>query len=122
MSQDYSKFHQTFDDMIESARAVRGEAFAKLVMQIINQKAIIKMVDVIAHMSAEAGETILADKDQPFTEMLAVILRQNISMMTDVLELNHEMLKEALEFADRLTDQGENIAKDMADKEAGDDA
>lgn len=94
-----------FDEMFETAEAVKGEQFAQFVGFLVNAQTIIKIMAIVAEESMEAGEYVLADEDHPMRQTITRILNQSIGMYGDAIGMSQELMDEAAIFAKAMHDK-----------------
>lgn len=117
-SKTLNDLSESFDDMFETAEAVKGEAFAQFVGFLVNSQSLIKIVSMACEESIEAGEYVLGDENHPLRKTISRILNQSISMYGDALGLAEDELKEAVTFAMKMQqkiDQAEDALEDEED-------
>ena len=70
----------SFEEMFETAQAVKGEHFTELVGMMVNASSLVKVIGIAVSDSLEAGEYVLADPNNPIRKTITRILHQNLSM------------------------------------------
>ena len=91
-----------FEEMFETAQAVKGEHFTELVGMMVNASSLVKVIGIAVSESLEAGEYVLADPNNPIRKTITRILHQNLSMFASAAGLSDEDVKEAQKFAEHM--------------------
>ena len=112
---------ESFEDMFETAEAVKGEAFAQFVGFLVNSQSIIKIIAMACEESIEEGSYVLADEKHPLRKTITRILNQSISMYGDALGLPEKELKEAVDFAMKMQEKIDQAEDALMDEEEEDD-
>ena len=93
------------EDMMETARAIQGEAFADLVAYIMNSRNLIKLTHGAIEMSIHAQENLFKDSKEPIANTWLGIISSNTSAFADALNLTEKQMGEAMAFVNVLTDK-----------------
>lgn len=106
----------SFEEMFETAEAVKGESFTHMVGYMVNAQSLLKIMQLVAQESIEEGKYVLINEKHPMRAMIARILDQGVSMYGDALGLTMEQMQEAAKFAEAMRDKI-NHAEDLVEGE-----
>lgn len=106
----------SFEEMFETAEAVKGEAFAKFVGFMVNAQTMVKIISMVCEESLDEGRYVLEDENHPMRKVINRILNQGIHMYAEALDLTEETMDEAVKFAEAMHNKI-NSAEDRMLKE-----
>ena len=93
------------EDMMETARAIQGEAFSDLVAYIMNSRNLIRLTHGAIEMSIEAQKNLFRDSKDPIANTWLGIIGSNTSAFAEALNLTEKQVSEAMAFVNVLTDK-----------------
>lgn len=116
-SQPIKNLTTAFEEMFETAEAVKGEHFTELVGMILNASSLVKIIGVAVSDSLEAGQYVLADVNNPIRKTITRILHQNLSMFASAAGLSEEDVAEAQKFAEEMQKKIDQAEDELEDEE-----
>ena len=117
MEKEIKNLSADLQEMMETAQAVQGEAFADLIAYVMNSRNLVKLFHGAIEASLEEGKNILPNMDDPISKTMLSIMSINTSSYADALELSSDKIDEALKFIDAMTDKINLASRKMAEGE-----
>ena len=117
MNKEIKSLTIDLEDMMETASAVQGEAFADLIAFVMNSRNLVKLFHAAIEVSIQDGKSILHDLDDPVSKTMLHIMSANTSSYADALQLSGEKIDEALKVIDAMTDKINSATKKMMEEE-----
>jgi hypothetical protein len=84
------------EEMMETAQAVKGEAFADLIRYMLNTKSLIKAMYAAIEVSIQEKENILLKDENFISDALKHITAVNTKLFIEALNLTEEQVSEVM--------------------------
>jgi hypothetical protein len=105
------------EDMMETAEAVQGEAFADLACFVMNSRNLAELIGVAVEWSLEKNKNILLEKNGRLAEAITTLLSTSTNAYARAIGISEEKIQEAMKFIDVMNDKIETTKQKIRSSE-----